>query len=252
MEKKINNMSIILDNVSFEYEPKKAVLNSIDLEIKKNDFTAILGKNGSGKTSLVSCINGLIPHAIQGKLSGDIFINGQNTKKISIGHISKRVGTVFQDPDLVIFNLTVEEEVSFGVYNLKLDHPKERIETALKTVGLSGFEKRDPQSLSGGQKQLLCIACVLAMGTEYIILDEPISNLDYSNAKLVYKILNSINREGKTIIVVEHDTNMVWENAAKTIIIDKHKIIRSGLTKEILKDNHELEMLGIQPVFKNI
>ena len=73
---------------------------------------------------------------------------------------------------MVIFNLTVEEEVSFGVYNLKLDHPKERIKKALESVGLEGFEKRDPQSLSGGQKQLLCIACVLAMGTDYIILDE--------------------------------------------------------------------------------
>jgi energy-coupling factor transport system ATP-binding protein len=245
-------MSIVIDAISFEYEPKDPVLDSINLEIKENDFVAILGKNGSGKTSLVSCINGLIPHAIPGKLSGNVFINGKNTKNISIGDISKKVGTVFQDPDLVIFNLTVEEEVAFGVHNLKLDHPDERIRNALKIVGLSGFEKRDPQSLSGGQKQLLCIACVLAMGTDYIILDEPIFNLDYSNAKLVYKILNSINKQGKTIIVVEHDTNMVWENATKTIIIDKHRIIKNGPTDQVLKNNQELIELGIRPILKNI
>jgi len=153
---------------------------------------------------------------------------------------------------MVIFNLTVEEEVSFGVYNLKLDHPKERIKKALESVGLEGFEKRDPQSLSGGQKQLLCIACVLAMGTDYIILDEPISNLDYSNAKLIYKILKSIHKQGKTIVVVEHDTNMVWENATKTIIIDKNKVIKNGPTKEILKNNKELISLGIRPILKKL
>lgn len=243
-------MSIIFSSVSFQYESDDKILNSIDLEIDKNDFVAILGKNGSGKTSLTYCINGLIPHAISGKLTGDIYIDGKNTMDISIGEISKKVGSVFQDPDLVIFNLTVEEEVAFGVYNLKLDNPKKRIGQALKTVGLNGFEKRDPQSLSGGQKQLLCIACVLAMGTDYIVLDEPISNLDYLNAKLVYKILNSLHKQGKTIIVVEHDTNMVWENATKTIIVNDHKIIKNGSTRQVLKNNQELIDLGIRPVLK--
>lgn len=243
-------MSIVFSSVSFQYESDDKILNSIDLEIGKNDFVAILGKNGSGKTSLTYCINGLIPHAIPGKLTGDIFVDGKNTRDISIGEISKKVGSVFQDPDLVIFNLTVEDEVAFGVYNLKLDNPKKRINQALKTVGLNGFEKRDPQSLSGGQKQLLCIACVLAMGTDYIVLDEPISNLDYLNANLVYKILNSLHKQGKTIIVVEHDTNMVWENTTKTIIINEHRIIKSGPTRQVLKNDQELIDLGIRPVLK--
>ena len=245
-------MSIVIDSVSFQYDSKNIVLDSINLEIKENDFVAILGKNGSGKTSLTYCINGLIPHAIPGKLSGNIYVDCNNTKKISIGEISKKIGTVFQDPDLVIFNLTVEEEVSFGVYNLKLDSPEERIKKALKIVGLKGFEKRDPQSLSGGQKQLLCIACVLAMGTDYIILDEPISNLDYLNANLVYQILKSIHQQGKTIIVVEHDTDMVWKNSTKTIILDNHQIIKNGPTKQILKNNQELISLGIRPILKNL
>lgn len=245
-------MSIIFESVSFQYGSDDKILDLIDLEINKNDFTAILGKNGSGKTSLTYCINGLIPHAIPGKLTGNVYIDGKNTKDISIGEISKKVGSVFQDPDLVIFNLTVEEEVAFGVYNLKLDDPKKRVREALKEVGLSGFEKRDPQSLSGGQKQLLCIACVLAMGTDYIVLDEPISNLDYSNSRLVYKILKSLHKQGKTIIVVEHDTDMVWEYATKTIIIDKHKIIKNGPTKQILKDYRGLIDLGIRPISKNL
>ena len=245
-------MSIIFESVSFQYGSDDRILDLIDLEINKNDFTAILGKNGSGKTSLTYCINGLIPHAIPGKLTGNVYIDGKNTKDISIGEISKKVGSVFQDPDLVIFNLTVEEEVAFGVYNLKLDDPKKRVREALKKVGLSGFEKRDPQSLSGGQKQLLCIACVLAMGTDYIVLDEPISNLDYSNSRLVYKILKSLHKQGKTIIVVEHDTDMVWEYATKTIIIDKNKIIKNGPTKQILKDDRELIALGIRPISKNL
>jgi len=245
-------MSIVFESVTFQYEPENKILDSVDLEINKNDFTAILGKNGSGKTSLTYCINGLIPHAIPGKLNGNVYIDGKNTKDISIGEISKKVGSVFQDPDLVIFNLTVEEEVAFGVYNLKLDNPKKRIEDALKKVGLEGLEKRDPQSLSGGQKQLLSIACVLAMGTDYIVLDEPISNLDYSNSRLVYKILDSLHKQGKTIIVVEHDTDMVWEYATKTIIVDKHKIIKEGPTKQILKNDPGLTSLGIKPVSKKL
>lgn len=245
-------MGIVIDSVSFQYESETKILDSISLEIKKNDFLAILGKNGSGKTSLTYCINGLIPHAIPGKLTGNIYVDGKNTKNISIGEISRKVGSVFQDPDLVIFNLTVEEEVSFGVYNLKLDHPKERVKDALEIVGLSGFEKRDPQSLSGGQKQLLCIACVLAMGTDYIILDEPISNLDYLNAELVYQVLKSLHKQGKTIIVVEHDTNMVWKISTKTIIINNHQIIKNGQTKQILKNNQELISLGIRPILKDL
>ncbi|MFA6532543.1 MAG: ABC transporter ATP-binding protein [Patescibacteria group bacterium] len=245
-------MSIVIDSISFQYESKKIILDSIKLKIKKGDFVAILGKNGSGKTSLVSCINGLIPHAIPGKLTGNIFIDDKNTRDQSIGEISKKVGTVFQDPDLVIFNLTVEEEVAFGVKNLNLNNPEKRVHDALETVGLAGFEKRDPQNLSGGQKQLLCIACVLAMGTDYIILDEPISNLDYSNAKLVYQILKSIHEKGKTIIVVEHDTDMVWENSTITIIIEDSKIIMNGLTKQVLKNNQELISLGIRPISKNL
>ena len=229
-------MSIVFESVSFQYGSENKILDSVDLEINKNDFTAILGKNGSGKTSLTYCINGLIPHAIPGKLTGNVYIDGKNTKDISIGEISKNVGSVFQDPDLVIFNLTVEEEVAFGVYNLKLDDPKKRIKDALKMVGLDGFENRDPQSLSGGQKQLLCIACILAMGTDYIVLDEPISNLE----------------QGKTIIVVEHDTDMVWEYAKKTIIVDEHKIIKNGRTKQVLKDDRGLISLGIRPISKNL
>ncbi len=245
-------MSIVFDSVSFRYDSENTVLDSINLEIKENDFLAILGKNGSGKTSLTYCINGLIPHAIPGKLTGNIYIDGKNTKKISIGEISKKVGTVFQDPDLVIFNLTVYEEIAFGVYNLKLDKPEERIKKALKTVGLAGFEKRDPQSLSGGQKQLLCIACVLAMGTDYIILDEPIASLDYFNAQLIYKVLASLHQQGKTIIVIEHDTNMVWVNSTRTIIIDNNQIVENGLTKQVLKNNEKIISLGIRPVYKNI
>ena len=203
-------MDIVLDSISFQYEGEKnKVLNNISLEVKKNDFFAILGKNGSGKTSLIYCLNGLIPHAISGKLSGNVLIEGKNSKKLSIAEISKKVGTVFQNPNLVIFNLTVEDEVSFGVYNLHLDHPEKRIKKALQMVGLEAMRKRDPHSLSEGQKQLLCLACVLAMGTDYIILDEPIANLDYNNSQLIYKILEDLHKQGKTIIVIEHDSEQV-------------------------------------------
>jgi energy-coupling factor transport system ATP-binding protein len=241
-------MSIIFDSVSFQYDSKQKGLESVSLEINKNDFIAVLGKNGSGKTSLLYCLNGLIPHAIPGKFSGNVYLERKNTRNLSIGEISSKVGTVFQDPNLVIFNLTVEDEISFGVYNLKLNNPQQRIKKALKTVGLEGFEKRDPHDLSEGQKQLLCIACVLAMGTDYIILDEPISNLDYLNSQLVYEVLRSLHRQGKTIAVVEHDTDMVWKNSTRVVILDNYRILKNGPTKQVLKNNQELISLGIKPV----
>ena len=241
-------MSIIVDDLTVSYQKGIPILQNISLEIRKGEFIAILGKNGSGKTSLAYCLNGIIPHRFSTHISGMVTIHKRNTKEMSIGEIANNVGMVFQDPDLVIFNPTVAEEVAFGVHNLKLDHPQKRITESLQKVGLEQFEDTDPQSLSEGQKQLLCIACVLAMGTEFIILDEPVAHLDYINALQVYKVLFHLQSQGKTILVIEHDTQFVWDYCDRSIILSKGKIIADDKTKQILSQTAIVQNADLRPV----
>ncbi len=245
-------MCIILDRVEFSYPGSRAgdSLRVDALEIKKGDFVSVLGSNGSGKTSFAYILTGIIPHAVEGRFRGEVTLDGRNILDQSLGDLASKVGMVFQNPELVIFNVTVREEVAFGVKNLKLDSPEKRITESLETVGLLEFEKRNPNDLSEGQKQLLCIACVLAMGTDYIVLDEPVAHLDYRNSRQVYDILKKLNENGKTVIIVEHDTDNVWEYSNKTIVLGDNKVVRYGMTKDILQKPKFLENLGIKPTFK--
>ena len=241
-------MSIVVDDLTVFYKKRVPVLDHISLEIGSGESIALLGENGSGKTSLAYCLNGIIPHSSPAYVTGTVTIRGKDTRKMSIGEIACNVGMVFQDPDLVIFNPTVAEEVAFGVQNLKLDQPQKRISAALRKVGLKRFEDADPQTLSEGRKQLLCIACVLAMGTQFIILDEPVAHLDYKNALMVYEVLSHLQSQGKTILVIEHDTQFVWDYCDRTVILHKGKIIADGMTKKILSQTDIVQNATLRPV----
>ncbi|MEI6533258.1 MAG: ABC transporter ATP-binding protein [Candidatus Roizmanbacteria bacterium] len=242
---------IFLNNITYRYHKNHDILKNITLTIHQGEFICILGKNGSGKTTLGYCLNGIIPHSFAGKLDGSITINGEETKQSSIGEIAKTIGTIAQDPDLMLFNMTVYEEIAFGINNLELDNVEERIREALHQVGLTGFEKRDPNTLSEGQKQLLCIACTLAMGTEILLLDEPISHLDYINGIQVYELLKQLHKDGKTIIIIEHETDVVWDYAERVLIIEEGSIVADGKAQEILQQHEMLKQYGIKPTYKS-
>lgn len=242
-------MSIKLENVCYTYEKDKPILNDINLEISSGEFISILGANGSGKTTLALLLNGLIPNIIGGKFSGNVYVDELDTRLNNIGVLSKKVGIVFQDPDLIIFNLTVYEEVAFGINNLKLDNVEKRVNKALNEVDLSEFKDRDPNNISEGQKQKLCIACVLGMGTDYIVLDEPISHLDFNNSKLIYNLLKELNSQGKTIITIEHDTDFVSKYADRAIVLNEGTIKLDGPPKKILSKSQEVEKYGVKPIY---
>lgn len=247
---KNSNMTkgISIKNVSFSYEKDKFALRNNCLEIKKGSFLGIAGVNGSGKTTFCLLLNGLIPHFIKGYLSGEILIDGTSTKIKNVAFFAQKVGLVFQNPDFSLFNLTVKEEIEFGLKNLKVKNQDERIKWALSAVRMSDFLDRDPQTLSIGEKQKVSLACVLALETKYIVLDEPIAQLDYKSALEIYKILKNLNKNGKTVIVVEHDTDFLWQFANEVIILDKGEIISSGAAKKILSDKNLLNNLGLKPV----
>lgn len=240
------NDGITLDNVNFSYNRIHPALINISCKIKKGAFVGITGLNGSGKTTFIYLLNGLIPHLIDGNLTGEVLVDSVSTKNKSVSFFAKKIGMLFQNPDFSLFNLSVEEEIAFGLKNLNLNQHKQRIDQALTTVGLTGFNKRDPQTLSFGEKQRVNLACVLAVDPKYLILDEPSSMLDYKSAKQLYDTLRSLNKTGKTIIVVEHDTDFLKEYAQEIIIMHQGEIISSGSPKKVFSDHKLLTTIGIR------
>ncbi len=239
-------MGIKVENVSFTYQNGREALKNVSFKIDDGDFVGIVGPTGCGKTTLLYCLNGLIPNSIKGKFSGEVYVDGISTKSLRVSELAKKIGIVFQDPDWQLFNLSVKDEVAFGPKNLKLNNIEERVKSALSLVGLNGFEDAEPFRLSQGQKQKLCIACVLAMNPKIILLDEPTSNLDYKNTKQIYSILKRLNMQGKTIVIIEHDTDLLVEHANKIILLNNGEIIRNGSVEEVLSDVNLLEEVGVK------
>ncbi len=237
---------ITLTDVSFSYQRNIKILDNISLNIKKGDFVGITGINGSGKSTFTYLLNGIIPFALPGYLDGKIDIDGVSTKSKDIASLSRKVGMVFQNPDFSLFNLSVEEEIKYGLENFKLGNYGERINRALNQVGLDDFKDRDPQTLSFGQKQKLNLACILALDTEYIVLDEPTAMLDYKSSEELYQILRKLHKHQKTIIVVEHDTDFLWKYTTNTLFFDNKKIVKYDKTKIVLSDRELLKSLGIK------
>jgi len=238
-------MAVEISGLKFSY-PGREVLKGIDLQIGDGEFLGITGPTGSGKTTLIYCLNGLIPHSIGGKFSGSVSVFGMDTKKHRVSELARKVGFVFQDPDWQIFNLSIKDEIAFGLKNLKMDNIDARIEKAIKFAGLEGYEEEMPHRLSHGQKQKLSIACVLAMEPEMIVLDEPTSQLDYRSKISIYDMLRRLNREGKTIVVVEHDTDLLWDYAGKAFLIDGGMGIAHGPAKKVLSRRKLLEEIGVK------
>lgn len=215
---------ITLSQVSFSYLKNQPVLKNINLQIKPGDFLTITGINGSGKSTLTYLLNGLIPHQIKGYFQGKVTIDSISTREKPVSFFAAKVGLVFQNPDFSLFNLTVKEEVAFGLKNLKLDHLDQRIKCALDQVRMWKYLKRDPQSLSFGQKQKICLACALALNPDYLVLDEPTAMLDHPSAIELYQILTQLNQQGKTIIVVEHHQEFISRFSKTTLILHQGKI----------------------------
>jgi len=243
---KIMGNGIELIEVTFAYSKKKPVLKNINLRISSGSFTGITGVNGSGKTSLIYLFNGIIPRMYNGIFRGDVIIDGKNTRDTDGALISKKVGLVFQNPELSLFNLTVEEEIRFGLINLKMKNVETRIDRALKSVGLTGFNKRDPQTLSLGEKQKVSLAGVLSMETAYIVLDEPTAMLDYKSSVELYNLLSGLNRRGITVITVEHNTEFLLKHADNVLVMNRGEIIMEGKTGSIFRKKNELKKLGIK------
>ena len=221
-----------LDNVNFAYPNCcSSALYQVNLAIQDGSFTAILGANGSGKSTLAKLLNAILTPS-----SGTVLVDGLTTSnKPDIYQIRSKVGVVFQNPDTQIISDTVEDELAFGLENmgLSVDEMQKRIDSTLQLTGLSSLKSVNPQRLSGGQKQMVCIASVLAMQPKYLVLDEATSMLDPSGRKMVLDFVKKLHHElGLTIIMITHNLEECIE-ADKVVILDMGKVNFEGPFKDL-------------------
>ncbi|MDD3298819.1 MAG: ABC transporter ATP-binding protein [Bacillota bacterium] len=186
---------------------KGDVLKGVNLAVERGEVLAVVGLSGSGKSTLCYCLSGIVPHIYQGNLRGQTLIKGTPTTSMKIPEIATRLGIVFQEPDNQLFSPTVEDEVAFGPENLCLSREEigERLELALKQVGMEGFRFGSPNQLSGGQKQLIALASVLSLDPEILIFDEAMSQIDEQGKAGIKSVIVGLKERDKTIVMIEHD-----------------------------------------------
>lgn len=230
-------MGIIeVKNLWYAYKPEKYVLEDITLSFDVRP-TAIVGENGTGKTTFVKLLKGLLK-----PVKGDVFIKGQNTKEATVAQLAKVIGLVFQNPSDQIFKSKVIDEVMFGPLNIFKDKhlSYEKSLKALELVGLEDKKEIHPYDLTLSERKLLCLASVLAMEPEIIILDEPTIAQDRYSISRIAEIVKNLVQSGKIILTITHDMDFVSENFERTIVFCKGKVISDGPTKEVLKDESKL------------
>ena len=247
----MSDPTVSIKDLKFRYRgEKKVALDGISLDIMKGEFLVIMGASEAGKSTLAACFNGLIPHYMRGALKGEVIIQGTNTADASVPQLAENVGIVFQDFEAQLFSTNVELEIAFGPENFAVPREEigKRIEENLNYVGLEAFRNRPPFTLSGGQKQKLAIASVLAMQPTILVMDEPTTDLDPISKQGVFDITNQLRkRDDITLIVVEHETEEAL-HADRIALIKDGKLVQVGKIEDILKQVDLMEELGVMPL----
>lgn len=240
-----------LRDVSYRYpNAEEWSLRHINLSVEKGKFVAIMGPNGAGKTTLSLCLNGLIPQLMEGEMTGEVQAAGLDTGKFRVQTLARHVGLVLQDPEAQIFGRTVWEDVTFGPSNFVFPLPEIEAcgRTALELVGLRGFAHRNTAELSGGEKQRLALAGILALEPEILVLDEPTAEMDPLGRQELYAVLDRLRREkGITVIVVEHSPDEVLTRADEVVVLDKGQMVWQGIPAELFADTSLVAKFGLRP-----
>ncbi len=240
---------IELQDIHFSYRDEtgrpRAVLNGISMRIEPGEAVAIMGANGSGKSTLVKCCNGLL---LPG--SGRVLVEGLDTaNEKKLPAIRRLVGMIFQNPDNQIVSTTVEREIAFGLENLGIpfDEMHARVDEMLRRFDLESYRLKSPHYLSGGEKQRLALAAVLAMQPKYLILDEPTSLLDPQHRRHIVELLSALHREEKIacILITQFPEEALL--AGRLIVLNQGRIFRAGTPADVFAEVDELLAIGLEP-----
>lgn len=232
------------EKVSYSYDKKNTALKEVSLIVERGEYIAVIGHNGSGKSTLAKLFNGLLKPD-----SGEIIVDGfKSSDKNALFEMRKRVGVVFQNPDNQLVASIVEDDVAFGPENLGVKRKEigDRIDFALKSVGMEEFRKSSPTRLSGGQKQRIAIAGVLALKPEVLILDESTAMLDPQGRAEILEVVKKLNEEqGVTVIAITHYMEEVV-SADRVYVLDDGVVALTGTPREIFKEKKLMKDLGLE------
>jgi energy-coupling factor transport system ATP-binding protein len=222
---------ISLENVSFRYSSGYLALHDINLNIQGGDFVAIMGENGAGKTTLAKQFNGLLKPS-----QGRVLVDGDDTRKVSVASLARKVGLVFQNPDHLLFSETVKDEVAFGLRNFGFqpDVVEKQVVRTIEALGLAEYADTSPFLLSGGERKRVALASILASEPEYLILDEPTIGQDYQQKERLRNFILQLYSQGKAVVMITHDVEFVAESNPKVILLSKGGIVAQGPADSIL------------------
>jgi energy-coupling factor transport system ATP-binding protein len=246
----MNDVVISLRDVSFTYRGAAApALRAVSLQVRRGELVVVMGATGAGKSTLAKCLNASIPQFQPGELSGSVRVCGDSVAERTVSDLAGTVGLVSQDFEAQLFATNVRQEVAFGMEQLGVPRAEmvRRLEQVLQVVGLSGFERRDPTSLSGGEKQRLAIAAVLALQPRVLVFDEPTTDLDPAGKDAIFTVLAALRDQGMTIVLIEHETAAA-ERADRLVLMRAGRIVADAAPERVLADISALEDAGVRPL----
>lgn len=243
-------------NFYFRYKRNKEYqLNEISIKIDENKFILLAGPTGSGKTTLIRCMNGLIPQFYPGFYRGYVKVLGKDTAEAPIADLSTEVGIVFQNPENQLISMSVEHEIAFGMENLGIprEEMEKRIKEVIKITEIEHLLDKAPFELSGGEQQRVAIASILVLEPKILVLDEPTALLDPNMADKIIKLLKKIQTEkNMTIIISEHRMDLVVPFANEIILLDNAKILEHGKRDEVLNGENFQRLNINKPVIYSV
>jgi cobalt/nickel transport system ATP-binding protein len=239
----LSELAIDVKNLNYKYPDETWALKDINLEVSSGESILLLGISGVGKSTLLMTLNGLFTPT-----KGTIHIFGKKVIEKNLKDIRQMVGFVFQNPENQLFCPTLWNDVAFGPENLGFskEEVEERVEKALKLVGLTDYAEKAPHHMSFGQKRKAAIATILSMDPDILLLDEPTANLDPKSVDNIIKILKDLSSKGKTIIIATHDVNILPQITDRTVIMYNGEIKATGPTKNLLSDYEVLKKYGLE------
>jgi len=225
-------------DVTFVHQNGVRALDGVSLKVESGETVAIVGENGAGKTTLVKHVTGLLKPA-----SGNVFVDGKNTRETSTAQLSRKVGVAFQNPDHQLFSESVEEEMSFALRNFGFppELVEQRVKWGLEMFGLEEYRKSSPLVLSGGEKKRLTLACILAWDPEVVILDEPTVGQDSIQKEKLAGTIKMLTASGKTVVVVSHDIEFLWPMQPRVVVMKAGKVVGDGPAAKLMQDTGLLD-----------